>query len=124
MKELVRESKARLECQSSESADEQDQPAEEEQATPEIKPKLSSSDHSNCLQANSTGDQLTGTAQNPTAEFARIHKPHKPSANVTPSSANQGRQYTVSIALPGSIVNNAQTWELKTALVGQVSGCV
>ncbi|KAA1078460.1 hypothetical protein PGT21_035316 [Puccinia graminis f. sp. tritici] len=125
MKELVRESMARLVSQTSEPSDEPDQPVEEEQATPGIKPKLSSSDHSNCIQANLTGDQLTGTAQNPTAqnltaEFARIHKPHKPSANVTPSST-KGRQYTVSIALPGSIVNNAQTWELKTALVGQIA---
>ncbi|MBW0475957.1 hypothetical protein O181_015672 [Austropuccinia psidii MF-1] len=58
-----------------------------------------------------------GTAD-PTSEFAKLHKPHKPSANVT---CGQGRRHTVSIALPGSIVNNAQTWELKTALVGQIA---
>ena len=33
----------------------------------------------------------------------------------------KGRSYTVSIALPGSIVSNAQTLELKTYLAGQVS---
>ncbi|KAG0151418.1 hypothetical protein CROQUDRAFT_651257 [Cronartium quercuum f. sp. fusiforme G11] len=55
---------------------------------------------------------------NPTAEFAKLHKPHKPSANV---SSGAGRHYTVSIALPGAIVTNAQTWELKTALVGQIA---
>ena len=33
-----------------------------------------------------------------------------------------GRHYTVSIALPGSIVDNAQTHELKTYLGGQVRG--
>ncbi|KAH9813055.1 putative RNA methyltransferase, partial [Melampsora americana] len=44
--------------------------------------------------------------------------PHKPSANVTNGA---GRHYTISIALPSSIVNNAQTWELKTALVGQIA---
>ncbi|EGG12763.1 uncharacterized protein MELLADRAFT_32413, partial [Melampsora larici-populina 98AG31] len=32
-----------------------------------------------------------------------------------------GRHHTISIALPSSIVNNAQTWELKTALVGQIA---
>lgn len=36
--------------------------------------------------------------------------------------ASQGRQYTVSIALPGSIIENAQTQELKTYLAGQVRG--
>ena len=34
-----------------------------------------------------------------------------------------GRHYTVSIALPGSIIDNAQTHELKTYLAGQVRGC-
>lgn len=67
---------------------------------------------------SSDEDEQTKTEHNPTAEFQRIHKPHKPSANVT---STKGRQYTVSVALPGSIVNNAQTWELKTALVGQVN---
>ena len=42
-----------------------------------------------------------------------------PSASLTPS---KGRKYTVSIALPGSIIDNAQTQELKTYLAGQVSG--
>lgn len=67
---------------------------------------------------SSDEDEQTKAEHNPTAEFQRIHKPHKPSANVT---STRGRQYTVSIALPGSIVNNAQTWELKTALVGQIA---
>jgi len=31
-----------------------------------------------------------------------------------------GRHYTVSIAVPGSIINNAQSLELKTYLAGQV----
>ena len=42
-----------------------------------------------------------------------------PPAGLTPS---KGRKYTVSIALPGSIIDNAQTQELKTYLAGQVSG--
>ena len=32
-----------------------------------------------------------------------------------------GRRYTVSIALPGSIIDNAQSTELKTYLAGQVN---
>ncbi|KAH9454822.1 hypothetical protein MJO28_007834 [Puccinia striiformis f. sp. tritici] len=122
IKELVSQSKERLLSQNSDSEGEQHGKA----------PKLdqptgpSSLDHSNLCSGNPTtanpvvnrpADQVTDT-QNPTAEFTRIHKPHKPSANVTTS---KGRQYTVSIALPGSIVNNAQTWELKTALVGQIA---
>lgn len=35
--------------------------------------------------------------------------------------ATEGRDWTVSIALPGSIVDNAQSDELKTYLAGQVS---
>ena len=33
----------------------------------------------------------------------------------------RGRKYTVSIALPGSVVDNAQTPELQTYLVGQIA---
>lgn len=36
------------------------------------------------------------------------------------SGTPTGRHYTVSIALPGSIIDNAQTQELKTYLAGQV----
>lgn len=32
-----------------------------------------------------------------------------------------GRSYTVSVALPGSIIANAQTAELRTLLAGQVA---
>jgi hypothetical protein len=32
----------------------------------------------------------------------------------------KGRDYTVSIALPGSILSNAQSLELRTYLAGQV----
>lgn len=32
-----------------------------------------------------------------------------------------GRSYTVSVALPGSIIDNAQSHELRTALAGQVA---
>ena len=32
-----------------------------------------------------------------------------------------GQSYTVSIALPGSILNNVQSFQLKTYLAGQVS---
>lgn len=32
-----------------------------------------------------------------------------------------GRHYTISIALPGSIIDNAQSTELKTYLAGQIA---
>jgi len=37
------------------------------------------------------------------------------------SGNSQGRSYTVSVAIPGSIVANAQSRELRTYLVGQVA---
>jgi hypothetical protein len=37
------------------------------------------------------------------------------------SGSDQGRAYTVSVALPGSIVANAQSRELRTYLVGQIA---
>ena len=40
---------------------------------------------------------------------------------VRPTGPSSGRGYTVSIALPGSIVDNAQTLEMKTYLAGQVT---
>lgn len=36
-------------------------------------------------------------------------------------AASKGRAYTVTVALPGSIVSNAQTRELKTYLVGEIA---
>ncbi|KAJ1983775.1 hypothetical protein H4R34_001063 [Dimargaris verticillata] len=36
------------------------------------------------------------------------------------TAASKGRKYTVSIALPGSIIDNAQTAELRTYLAGQI----
>jgi hypothetical protein len=50
------------------------------------------------------GSVLTGTA----------------AANILTGS-EQGRNYTVSVALPGSIVANAQSRELRTYLVGQIA---
>jgi predicted SPOUT superfamily RNA methylase MTH1 len=51
-------------------------------------------------------------------------KPHK-YVHHAPQPAHtahtgQGRPYTVSIALPGSIVDNAQSAELRTYLAGQI----
>ena len=39
---------------------------------------------------------------------------------VKEEAPKQGRQHTVSIALPGSILDNAQSPELRTYLAGQV----
>ena len=43
---------------------------------------------------------------------------------LTPGGPGQGkpRKHTLSIAIPGSVVDNAQNRELKTYLVGFVSG--
>ena len=51
-----------------------------------------------------------------------IHTPAPPAtagAGATP--AGSGRPWTVTVALPGSIVENAQTQELRSYLVGQVA---
>ena len=47
------------------------------------------------------------------------HTTHTASPHRSPGAAS-GRRFTVSMALPGSIVDNAQTLELKTYLAGQV----
>lgn len=52
------------------------------------------------------------------ASFIAAHHPEKPSARAVETV---GRHYTVSIAIPGSIVLNAQTAELRGWLAGQVS---
>jgi predicted SPOUT superfamily RNA methylase MTH1 len=39
----------------------------------------------------------------------------------TPTKARNGRNYTVSIAVPGSILGNAQSQELQTCLAGQIA---
>ena len=41
--------------------------------------------------------------------------------NKEDSTASLGREFTVSIALPGSILDNAQSPELRTYLAGQVA---
>lgn len=46
--------------------------------------------------------------------------PHKPSVLPQPSIYGP-RQYTLSVALPSSIIHNAQTMELKTRLVGSMA---
>jgi hypothetical protein len=60
----------------------------------------------------------------------RHGRPQESSVNPAYAPANfpaiewregQGRPYTVSIALPGSIVSNAQSPELRTYLVGQIA---
>jgi len=39
---------------------------------------------------------------------------------MTPATA-AGRAYTVSIAVPGSVIDNTQTMELATAVAGQIA---
>jgi predicted SPOUT superfamily RNA methylase MTH1 len=43
------------------------------------------------------------------------------SFSLLPTSSSSGRSYTVSIALPGSIISNAQSPELRTYLAGQIA---
>lgn len=52
-------------------------------------------------------------------DFAETAKPQKPSA-VFDASASSAQSSSVSLALPGSILHNAQTEELRTQLAGQV----
>ncbi|KAE8222932.1 hypothetical protein CF319_g3955 [Tilletia indica] len=56
----------------------------------------------------------------PKLSFYERVNPHKPSAKAIPS-AHGSRTYTISIALPGSIVLNAQTPELQARLAGQIA---
>ncbi|KAK0557055.1 hypothetical protein OC846_000701 [Tilletia horrida] len=56
----------------------------------------------------------------PKLSFYERVNPHRPSAKAIPSSSG-GRLYTVSVALPGSIILNAQTPELQARLAGQVA---
>lgn len=58
----------------------------------------------------------------PAAEtsFYQRTNPHKPSF-LPQASASRARKYTLSIALPGSIILNAQTPELQARLAGQIA---
>ncbi|KEI38349.1 uncharacterized protein L969DRAFT_18362 [Mixia osmundae IAM 14324] len=51
--------------------------------------------------------------------FQETYKPHKPSARAR--ARERSRNFTLSIALPGSILLNAQTPELRTILAGQIA---
>lgn len=55
----------------------------------------------------------------PSAELSRRPEDHK--FDPSSSSSTRGRDYTVSVAIPGSIVANAQSPELRTYLVGQIA---
>ncbi|KAH8927396.1 DUF171-domain-containing protein [Atractiella rhizophila] len=51
--------------------------------------------------------------------FEQVHNPHKPSYKAALS--NIKKDWTVSVAIPGSIIYNAQNFELKTYLAGQIA---
>eukprot|EP00966_Prymnesium_polylepis_P199065 4612984-Prymnesium_polylepis.1 len=63
-----------------------------------------------------SSDPVPPSTQKPTPAAPVAAAP----AAATPAAA-AGRKWTVSIALPGSIVDNAQTQELRSYLVGQVA---
>ncbi|QQP41623.1 Uncharacterized protein C9orf114 [Caligus rogercresseyi] len=55
----------------------------------------------------------------------KLEKKHRLESEVSPSSAlegvvNSGREYTVSVAISGSILDNAQSPELRSYLGGQI----
>jgi predicted SPOUT superfamily RNA methylase MTH1 len=56
----------------------------------------------------------------PTLSFYQRVNPHKPSA-LASLHGSAPRRYTVSVALPGSIILNAQSPELQARLVGQLA---
>ena len=44
-----------------------------------------------------------------------------PQGSLLMAVSSPGRHYTLSVALPGSILNNAQSLELRTYLAGQIA---
>jgi hypothetical protein len=56
----------------------------------------------------------------PSLSFYQRTNPHKPSA-IAALHGNAPRRYTVSVALPGSIILNAQSPELQSRLAGQLA---
>lgn len=42
-------------------------------------------------------------------------------SNTIDAETSKGRAWTISIAVPGSILDNAQSWELRTYLAGQIA---
>ncbi|CAG8521029.1 4012_t:CDS:2 [Ambispora gerdemannii] len=65
---------------------------------------------------NSKGN---ATNEESSITFSSSLNNQKPSHIVTPQKT--GRKYTVSVAFPGSIIENAQSAELKTYLAGQIA---
>lgn len=56
----------------------------------------------------------------PTLSFYQRTNPHKPSA-LNSLTGSAPRRYTVSVAIPGNIIMNAQTPELQARLAGQIA---
>jgi len=54
-------------------------------------------------------------------EFSECNPPSKKSEGAGENVGGKGRDYTVSVALPSSILENAQSPELRTYLAGQVA---
>jgi len=74
------------------------------------------------------GVDLNPNSANNTTQNAKRSKKNEKTSNhnfgkvmMTIPSPNMSRSDTLTIALPGSIVNNAQTKELKTYIVGQIA---
>jgi len=89
---------------------EEDDDAEEEEVAPRSKKAKQHKDVE--AKASSSHKQAATATPAETAKPSALHmlKPKK-----------KGRQHTLSVALPASIVDNAQSWELKAVLVGQIA---
>ncbi|CAO1630969.1 unnamed protein product [Parajaminaea phylloscopi] len=71
-------------------------------------------------QGGSNPVQVTSQTEPTSSATILTSNPHKPSVLPRPSIYGP-RRYTLSVALPSSIVYNAQTMELKTRLVGSMA---
>ena len=74
--------------------------------------------------ARNVSEESAGTSEAPAQASeapVRAASSAKPAAPSEAPAARAGRQWTVTVALPGSIVDNAQTHELRSQLVGQVA---
>ena len=78
--------------------------------------------------ASSSLNRQSSSAIGPTAKRKRVGESTYTGSTTDGTASRQilvgssgGRQYTVSVALPGSIVANAQSRELRTYLMGQIA---
>lgn len=106
MKLLTREEKQKLRAKKKERKDKWNDRLAERCRLQRENAAKAKSDSNNCLHSGRPEDRECEIESVPSQ---------------VPNHPSTGRKYTVSIALPSSIVDNAQSQELKTYLVGQVA---